>query len=357
MCTKTIVVAFAMLMAVGFIGEPLAPQIESDLPQSVHYQKRIDHYRRGRCLTVTEVREFDGFNLRTGPQQCVELRHNGFLFKIEAFTSVHGSMPYIRVRSNLFREGSRQTVIFVVGGPGDTIWGRVEDPFSEFMTSLAREYGEVIIPAYYGTAYRNLWPNPSIERAAAELLAFTDQVEKDAGKKVSLISVSAGGFILNELGMRRAWPMFLINPVLLPMEEIYRERKPKWIYGSPEERSRQIHFLSGPTGVDFLGRATIYKLRAEDYFRSYFGKYYQATIFDEEGRPSNLGDCAKVIVGSLDDQVGLSTAMRKSPHLQVSIVDGIDHVVIDRQWEREEMLRQIKLWRKVPCHGPARQPH
>ncbi|MGF1549284.1 MAG: hypothetical protein ACFBQW_01930 [Sphingomonadaceae bacterium] len=298
------------------------------------------------CRQAKTAEEFDRYGVRTGPGQCIEFRRDGLVYATRAHLSKWGALPYISISREASVGPDRDIAMLIVGGPGGWIWDQMNDPLTKLFELFLEEFDAVFVPGYYGTSHRGLWPDPNLANAVPELLAFADWIESDPRNRISYVSFSAGGLILNEIFVRRKEKMLLINPPLLSTEELYEQR------GESYEQ-KKVGMITGESGRDFLGYPVIRFMLDSEYYPAFFGKYYKGSLIDAEtGSWEDLDRCTVVLVGTKDERIGRQTALRRWPNLPVEPLEGVDHYV-DEEFERRKLAEKIRTWKQQDCKAAS----
>lgn len=313
----------------------------------------IDEATRDRVEALDQCRDrkaydwaiFNDLSFPSDEGTCNVTRVGDLAIAKASFESKFGSLPYVVLWKVGVPSKSGQT-LFLVGGPRDTVIGPWNSAFMKLLRTLASKSGTIVVPAYYGTAYRSVYPRQDIEVAEEELLYFL----RDQGNYSAVVGGSAGALLGYKLSTRAALPALLISPTLPSISESYRIENADFIYGNFKQRSRSTSVLAYRLLTDRATPVGILTDRVEVLNRAFFGSFYDKGLYDRVREAHKRSDCIRFVFGARDGSSGLDEeklAQLRRYH-PVEVVREMGHVVADPS-TRELLADQLNLLKSTRC--------
>lgn len=291
-------------------------------------------------ITTSDIQDFDRHSFSEDSYDCVLFKSSDYKYLAASFYNKVGRLPYFAMSRNDVQKKSENIAIILVGGPTDHIWHGFNNETTKLFQGLANKFDKIIVPGYYGTAYRSAYPRIGINAAAQEILLLDDYIKANTNANTYYVSFSSGGDIIDTMLEDRANSALLINPGLIPTYEIAEKRYKK----EPElKKLKRVPVYNDGKGYDF-GRTRGSRHRWADYepwVRAYFGTYYEnKSILDNDIYISEKHGCLKIIAGKDDQRIGVEESKRYPNRKAVTFIDGMNHF-IDTPIEREYVYEYI----------------
>jgi hypothetical protein len=266
----------------------------------------------------------------TENDDCLLFRGDGLLFTKHQFDSQFGSMPILMVAPDEPTPVSRLIVV-LVGGPRDHIFPSMSDPLLLLVKSIARTTGAaVLVPAYYGTAHRSVYPRPDLDFAKEEIAHWLDSRENSHPvSRLEIVGGSAGSLLAFDLFLQKPRPTTLLSPPAVSIDELYRLRRVPSLYGTPEQRAQR----SGAVVFEKRGgRMVMVDLREDSMAainEAFFGRHYRNRTWTQEvaDLPETERNCLRVIFGQADDTVAQNVYFEAGLDrlLKTIVIPGLHH--------------------------------
>jgi hypothetical protein len=282
---------------------------------------------------------------------CLLLRGDGLLFTKHQFDSRFGSMPILMVAPDVPTPASRLIVV-LVGGPRDHIFPSMSDPLLLLVRSIARRTrAAVLVPGYYGTAHRSVYPQPDLDFAKEEIANWLESLENSQPvSRLEVVGGSSGSLLAFDLFLGKRRPTTLMSPPAVSIDELYRLRGVPFLYGTREQRAQRSGAVVFERRKE---RMVLVDLREDSMAainEAFFGRHYRNRTWTKEvaDLPASERKCLRVIFGQADDTVAQNVYFEAGLDrlVETIVLPGLHHAA-DSMDEADRVAAHIL--RPQPC--------
>jgi len=276
-----------------------------------------------------------GFDLYGFPthdsHDCTLFEEGGLIMAKLQSSSRFGSMPVLLVAAAAQSRTSPITVV-LVGGPQDTVFPGLKNDQVVLLQALARQTGgTILVPGYYGTGHRSVYPQADLDFAGRELRPWIDRLQEDwPGREVSIVGFSSGALLAFDLFQERPVPTTLVSAPAVSIEELYRLWKVRFLYGTRAQRAERGGTIAFEMRGDRMVLVDLREAPLADIHRAFFGRHYSQPSWTAElpRLPPQRRSCLHVVFGAEDDTIARPAFFSQGLDMVVrtTMVPGVGHM-------------------------------